>query len=295
MGAVSQPSISVIIRARDEEASLGRCLELVRSQEPDGGGVELIVVDNGSRDRTTAIARQHGASVLPLPRGAFTFGGALNLGAANASGEILVALSAHAFLPDPGWLGRMSAALSDAGVACACGDRYGPGGGPLVEPIEQDLALARAHPFSGYSNAAGAFRAGLWRQRPFRADLPGCEDREWAWYWLERGYRCIIDPALAVHHDHTHDPVPSIYRRARREAEGLAMFLDGALPERPGLLREWWSDTRFYDSRLRARLSHRRAARILGTRAGLRRGLGRLARPEAPARTAPGDTGGGPG
>ncbi len=272
---VSRPLITVIIRARDEGASLPRCLELVRAQEPDGPVAEIVVIDNGSRDQTPSIATAHGARVLPLPPDQFTFGGALNLGAANAGGEILVALSAHAFLPDSGWLQRLTGALSDPGVACASGERYTPSGAPLAAPIVQDLDLARAHPFAGYSNAAGGFRASLWRRRPFRSDLPGSEDREWAWYWMEQGYRCVIDPALAVEHDHTHDPVPSIYRRTRREAEGLAMFLDGVLPAPPALVREWWSDTRFYDSRLRARLSHRRAARILGTRAGLRRGLRR--------------------
>lgn len=272
---MSRPLISVIIRARNEAPSLPRCLELVRTQRPEGSAAEIIVVDNGSDDGTAAVARDYGANVLPLPAAQFTFGGALNLGASNARGEILVALSAHAFLPDPGWLDRLARALSDVGVACVSGDRYEPSGKPLQWPIEQDLDASREHPFSGYSNAAGGFRASLWRQRPFRTDLPGSEDREWAWYWMQRGYRCVIDPALAVEHDHTHDPLRSIYKRTRREAEGLAMFMDGVLPEPLGLMREWWSDTRFYDSRLRARLSHRRAARILGTRAGLRRGLRR--------------------
>ncbi len=272
---MGDPSISIIIRARNEAASLPRCLELVRGQKHHGQRAEIVLVDNGSADGSAALALEYGARVVSLPAGAFTFGGALNLGAANAHGEILVALSAHAFLADPGWLDRLARTLSDPMVACACGDRYEPTGRPLSSAIEQDLAVARAHPFSGYSNAAGGFRAGLWRQRPFRSDLPGSEDREWAWYWLERGYRCVIDPALAVEHDHTHDPVASIYRRTRREAEGVAMFIGGELPEPPPLVKEWWSDTRFYDSRLRARLSHRRAARILGTRAGLRRGLRR--------------------
>jgi rhamnosyltransferase len=272
---VSQAPISIIVRARDEAADLPRCLDLIRAQEPDGPATEIVLVDNGSRDRTASIALEYGAHVLALPPAEFTFGGALNLGAANARGEILVALSAHAFLPDPGWLSRLAGALADPRVACASGDRYDPGGRPLLAPIEQDVELARAYPFSGYSNAAGGFRPGLWRERPFRTDLPGSEDREWAWYWLQRGYRCIIDPALAVEHDHTHDPLRSIYRRTRREAEGLALFMDGDLPSPPGLAREWWSDTRFYDSRFKARLSHRRAARILGTRAGLRRGLRR--------------------
>jgi glycosyltransferase involved in cell wall biosynthesis len=36
------------------------------------------------------------------------------------------------------------------------------------------------------------------------------------------------------------------------------------------LAHAWWSDTRWYESGLRARLSHRRAARLLGAHRGLR-------------------------
>ena len=83
----------------------------------------------------------------------------------------------------------------------------------------------------------------------------------------------MIDPALVIDHDHTHDSLPAIYRRARREAEGLARFAHGA-GDSPGLLAEWWTDRRFYGSPLRARLSHRRAARLLGAHAGRRRARG---------------------
>jgi len=267
---VIEPRLSTIIRARDEDAAIGRCLELIARQRTGDRGVEVIVVDSGSRDGTIEIARSHGAHVLTIAREEFSFGRALNAGAAAARGELLVALSAHAFPLDDRWLERLAEALADPRVACASGDRYGPDGGPVTGRVEQEISLASAYPRWGYSNAGGAFRASLWRQRPFREDLPGCEDLEWSRYWLERGYRCVIDSALVVEHDHTHDSLPEIYRRARREAEGLAMFADGGAPER-GLIAEWWSDTRFYSSPLRARLSHRRAARLLGERTGRRR------------------------
>jgi rhamnosyltransferase len=273
---MSEPSISVIVRARDEAARIGRCLELLAEQDTGGRGVEVIVVDSGSADRTVEIAGEHGARILSVARDRFSFGGALNLGAADARGELLVALSAHAFPLDRGWLARLSEPFSDERVACVCGDRYGPDGSALAARVEQDAALARSHPRWGYSNGAGAFRASLWRQRPFRADLPGCEDREWARYWLERGYRCVVDPGLVVDHDHTHDSLPAIYRRARREAQGMATFLKED-DERDGLLREWWSDRAFYRSSLRARLSHRRAVRLLGEHVGRRRARDRSA------------------
>lgn len=262
----------MIVRARDEADSIGRCLELVRAQEAHGESAELIVVDSGSRDGTAEIARGLGAVVLELPAEEFTFGGALNEGAAAAAGELLVALSAHAFLPDRGWLGRLVDAFADPRVACASGDRYLPNGDRLTEAVVQDAEAARRHPEWGYSNAAGGFRAALWRERPFRADLPGCEDKEWSAYWLQHGQSCVIDPQLVVDHDHTHDPVLRIYERARREAEGLTMAFGLPSYGAGELARQWWSDLRFYDSPLRARLSHRRAARLLGAYAGRRRG-----------------------
>jgi rhamnosyltransferase len=265
------PRVSVVIRARDEAGSIGRCLELIRGQRLASGGVELVVVDSGSTDGTVAIARRHGALVIELPAGAFSFGRALNLGCANARGELLVALSAHAFPLDDGWLSRLLEPFADSRVACASGDAYGPDGAPLRARIEQDIALAREHPEWGYSNAAGAFRASLWRRRPFRADLPGAEDKEWAWHWLERRHVCVIDPSFAVDHDHTHDPLREIYARARREAEGYASFLDPAACGPSELLSDWWSELGTYRSALRARLSHRRAARLLGRYAGRRR------------------------
>lgn len=270
---MSSTAISVIIRARDERANLARCLDILELQR-GVGEVEVIVVDGGSRDGTDAVARRRGATVLSHPAtAAFSFGGALNRGAAAASHDTLVALSAHAFPLSVDWLATAADWLAEDGVACASGDRYGPDGEPLRGPLRQDPALARRRPEWGYGNAAGAFRAELWRERPFRADLPGCEDKEWAWHWLQRGYVCVVDPALAVAHDHTHDSLRAIHARARREAAGYAAFLDSAPgPSTPlGLAREWWADTRWYDSPLRARISPRRAARLLGAYAAKRR------------------------
>jgi rhamnosyltransferase len=265
-----EPSVSVIVRARDEEPRIGRCLEAITAQQ----GVrepELIVVDNESTDATAAIAREAGATVVTIRRQLFSFGGALNLGAEHAAGEILVALSADAIAGDDEWLKKLLGRFADAQVACTSGERYLPDGTPLATAVRQDEPFLNADPEWGYSNGAGAFRATLWRERPFRTDLPGCEDREWSAYWIRRGYVCVIDPALQLSHDHTHDPLPSIYRRARREAAGFALFLNEP-PQTPAqLLTEWWSDTRFYESNLKARLSHRRAARLIGSYAGSRR------------------------
>src|SRR6516162_9728141 len=53
--------VLVIIPAHDEEASLPRTLAEVRSKAP---GVDVVVVDDGSHDRTAEVARAAGVPVL---------------------------------------------------------------------------------------------------------------------------------------------------------------------------------------------------------------------------------------
>jgi glycosyltransferase involved in cell wall biosynthesis len=262
-------SVSVIVRAKDEAASIGRVLDLVRDQ--DGPPAEVIVVDSGSRDETREIARARGARVIEIPAESFTFGGALNTGCAEARGELLVALSAHAFPRDRGWLGRLLEPFADPQVACAAGDRYGPDGEPLARRVVQDAALLHANPYWGYTSSAGAFRAELWRAHPFRTDLPGTEDKAWAHHWIDRGHVCVMDPSFAVDHDHLHDSLREQFVRARREWRGFAIYLDVPCRGPLGVVREWWSEQDGYRSALRARLSPHRAARLLGMYAGLRR------------------------
>jgi rhamnosyltransferase len=262
-------TVSIVVRARDEAAGIGRTLDLLAAQRLDGWEQEVIVVDSGSSDGTPAIARGRGARVIEIAPASFTFGGALNTGCAAAAGERCVALSAHAFPPDDGWLQRMVEAIDDERVACANGQDYDVFGGPMTAPREQDLALARTNPFWGYSNAAGVFHAALWRERPFRDDMPATEDKEWAWHWLQRGRVVRVDPALNVEHSHERDPLASIYQRSRREWRGYAMFLDLPRYGTAALLREWWTDRASWRSHTRARLSHRRAAQLLGKHAGL--------------------------
>jgi rhamnosyltransferase len=253
---------SVVIRSRDEAASIGRTLTLLAGQSAEH---EVVVVDSGSADRTVAVAREHGARVIEIPAASFSFGGALNTGTAATSAPVVVALSAHAFPPDAEWLARAVAWFGDGSVACAFGETRDAAAAPLRAPVRQDAAMLRAAPHWGYSNGAGAFRRSLWEQRPFREDMPGTEDREWSLWALEaHGAVCVLDPALAVEHDHSRDSLRACFVRSNREARGYAMFLDLPPYELRDLAAEWWRDQGWHRSRARARLDPRRAARLLG-------------------------------
>lgn len=253
----------MVIRARDEAASIGAVLDRLAAQALVP---EVIVVDSGSRDGTVAeVRRRPAVDLLEIPAAAFSFGRALNLGARAASAPVIVALSAHAMPPDDGWTGRIAAWFEDPAVACVFGETVDPGFRPLTGPFRQDAGHARAHPHWGYGNGSGAVRAAWWREAPFREDLPGAEDREWAMRVLAaRDAVCVLDPALAVRHDHTRDPLRACFARYSREARGFGMFLD--LPPYPAraAVAEWWTDQGGHRSRARARLDPRRMARLAG-------------------------------
>src|SRR5436190_19960506 len=151
MSGPARPLASVVIRSKDEVASIGRLLDILQSQTI-ADRLELIVVDSGSRDGTADVVRIHGLEPIEIPAANFTFGGALNSGCAAAAAPLIVALSAHAFPPDERWAERMVAAFDDERVACACGDPLLPDGSPLREPVLQDAESARRQPFWGYSN-----------------------------------------------------------------------------------------------------------------------------------------------
>jgi rhamnosyltransferase len=253
---------SVVIRVRDEAPAL---TELLRRLGRQTAPHEVIVVDSGSTDGSGAAARAAGAQLLELAPAQFSFGRALNHGAAVASAPVIVALSAHAFPRTDDWLDRITAAFDDPTVACAFGPSHGPDQQPLEHAVRQDAALAREQPEWGYSNGAGAFRAGLWHERPFREDMPGTEDREWALWALETyGGVCLLDPALAVEHDHSHDSLRQCFRRYAREARGYAMYLDLEPYGLRDAVHEWWTDQGWHRSPARARLDPRRAARLAG-------------------------------
>jgi cellulose synthase/poly-beta-1,6-N-acetylglucosamine synthase-like glycosyltransferase len=87
-----RPAVSVIVPARNEEACLGTCLQSLKVQA--GIGFEIIVVDDGSTDRTRQIAESFpGVRVIdaaPLPAGWSGKTNAMLTGARAAQGEWLL-------------------------------------------------------------------------------------------------------------------------------------------------------------------------------------------------------------
>lgn len=106
---------SIIIPAKNEEASIGCCLDSIALVQWDKGAYEIIIVDNGSTDKTVEISRQKGATVYVKPE--LTISGLRNFGASQAHGEILAFLDADCSVT-PDWLVAAARYLPDKNIVC---------------------------------------------------------------------------------------------------------------------------------------------------------------------------------
>src|SRR5215470_18506709 len=90
--ALSNPQVSVIVPARNEEGNLAACLESLVPQS--GVDFEIIVVNDHSTDRTAEIAASfagvHVIEAGPLPQGWTGKNNAVACGARQARGQWLL-------------------------------------------------------------------------------------------------------------------------------------------------------------------------------------------------------------
>ncbi len=62
------PLVSVLMPTLNSERTLAMCLASIRRQTLGRDAIEILIADGGSKDRTRAIAREHGASILENER-----------------------------------------------------------------------------------------------------------------------------------------------------------------------------------------------------------------------------------
>jgi glycosyltransferase involved in cell wall biosynthesis len=149
--------VSVVIPARDEERTLPRLLASLAAQ--DEPAAEVIVVDDGSADRTAEVAAAGGARVVaapPLPAGWAGKPWACQQGVDAASGSVLVVLDADTWLAPDG-LARLVAAH----------EALAPDGLLSVQPHHH---VERPHEqLSLFPNVVAVLASGMWLPTPVRS------------------------------------------------------------------------------------------------------------------------------
>ena len=216
---------SVVVRTKNSGATLDATIDSLRGQTV---AVEIVVVDSGSTDDTLDMARERADRVVEIPPATFSYGRALNVGAAAALSPVHVALSSHCVLPRNDWV-EIAAAHVHRGAGAVVGLNEDASGAALTGPRSFDHAYLRQHWYWGFSNHASAWSAGVWRSHPFDEQLPANEDKEWSWRITATGAHLVGDPALAVPIGHRRAAGGRAYYRRLANEVGAYRHL-GVLP-----------------------------------------------------------------
>ena len=210
---------SLVIRAYNESAHLGRLLEGISHQTVKD--VEVILVDSGSTDSTVSIAEAFGAKMMHIRPEEFTFGRSLNRGIEKATGDFVVIASAHVYPVYPDWLESLLRPFEDAKVALTYGKQRGPDSAKFSEQqvFHQwypDVSQPR-QPTAFCNNANAAIRKSLWVKHPYDESLTGLEDLAWAKWAKEQGHAIAYVAEAEIVHVHNETP-RGVFNRYRREA-----------------------------------------------------------------------------
>jgi glycosyltransferase involved in cell wall biosynthesis len=205
--------LSLIIRAYNEAEKLKELLINISEQDFPKEKLEIIVVDNGSKDSTASVAKEFGATVVSLPQEEFNYPRSSNLGIAAASAPVVALLSAHTTLWRKDCLSCIPSLFIDPLVAGV----YGPVLSVFKSSwLERCITLPKywaaqlrgtttitQEKFGILGATNCAIRKGLWCEHPFdEAYGTGAEDGAWAAWALAKGLRIVFEPRFAVHHSH---------------------------------------------------------------------------------------------
>ncbi len=213
-------SYSVVIPARNAEATLGRVLDALAAQDP--APAEVIVVDDGSTDGTAAAAREHGARVVEPGARRFA-GGARNAGWDEAGGDLVVFLDADA-VPAAGWgAGIVRAAREFPGALIGCARTFtaDTAWGWVAHLQVETPYLARGAPRE--TSFVSSFCMAVPREAPLRWDESyGGEDAFFCAEARAAGLHLWFDPRIVAAHEKGRSTFAELRSQQRRFAYGMA-------------------------------------------------------------------------
>jgi rhamnosyltransferase len=236
---MSTPRVSVVVPTLDGGAGF-RPLCRHLSQLRERLGMEVLVIDSGSRDGTDDAAERAGLRVHRISPAEFGHGRTRNLGVRMTTGDVVCFLTQDVLPCTPDWPLRFARALEDPSVAGVYG-RQVPRDATTMEmffvalnypanPLRFDPRPGGHHPRPGrvlFSNAFSAVRRDMIYRVPFADDVPVSEDQVWAHQVLARGYSISYEPLAEALHAHRYS-LRGLFRRTHRVGRALRMAgIDG--------------------------------------------------------------------
>lgn len=196
----SFPLVSFVVPVLNDATRLSRLLHSIAALEYPAHLVEVVVVDNGSRDGSDRVAETAGAVVLRYPR--LRVGELRNRGVACARGDVLAFVDADHEI-DSGWLRAAVETLCMPDVAAVGALCWAPADGTWVQTMYDALRHRTAGrcdvEWLGSGNLA-VRRDAFEQAGGFRAELDTCEDVDLCQRLRSSGLRLMSDEGLKSVH-----------------------------------------------------------------------------------------------
>lgn len=191
---------SIIIPAKNEEVNIAICLDSIGRLIINGIRYEIIVIDNGSSDRTVEVAKSKGALVFEKPN--MTIAALRNFGVSQAKGMIIAFLDADCTVASD-WLSAASRYLENNEVVCfGC-----PPGNPAPATwVQRAWYCVRRKEKAGqdvrWLESMNMFvpRSVFVKVGGFNQELVTCEDYDFSLRLRRCGKIIADDRIVAVHH-----------------------------------------------------------------------------------------------
>jgi succinoglycan biosynthesis protein ExoA len=110
-----QPSVSVIVPARNAQSTIAAAIDSIMAQDYDGG-IQVVVADGSTDGATRVVLADYGDRIEVVANPSGRTPDALNAAIAASSGEVIVRCDAHAALP-PDYIRRAVETLAATGAA----------------------------------------------------------------------------------------------------------------------------------------------------------------------------------
>lgn len=163
---MSNVPISVVVPAYNAQQTIGLALEGILAQS-SSGDLEIIVVDDGSTDRTPEIVRSFPQVIYTRQPNAGP-AAARNRGARQAQGEFIFFTDSDC-IPDPGWIARILPHFDSDEIAAVAGS-YGIAnpGSRLARCIHEEILFRHQKLMPQFPKAFGSYNFAV-RKKVFEA------------------------------------------------------------------------------------------------------------------------------
>ncbi|HEU4633804.1 MAG TPA: glycosyltransferase [Flavisolibacter sp.] len=225
--------VSVVIPVKNGDYWLRDTLKAIFNQRIKGG-LEVIVIDSGSTDKSLDIISQFPVRLVQIEPSTFNHGRTRNLGVLMAKGEYVVMTVQDARPANEYWLQNLLDGFVDDTVAGVCGSQivphdkdknplawFRPQRPPKIKKYQFPVSEFRSLPADtkrqvcGWDDVTAMYRRNALIKLPFR-DTSFAEDLIWSMDAIMKGYSIVYNPAARVYHYH-HDEPEFVLKRAFSE------------------------------------------------------------------------------